>query len=629
MSRKEHKKLAAPSAVFGMYWGYAKRYPKTLCAVLVTSIAIQATFLVAPLYLRQFFNLLASNTPTPDTQQALLGILIILISVYLLEWASRRTQEWVVMYFQTHIMRDLSNAAFGYLLGHSHDFFVSNFAGSLTHKVSKFSRSFERLADAITFHFLPTFTFVVGAIIILFSRHPVLGTALLVWSVAFLAFQIWVSRIRQPYREAASEADTKITATLADAISNQNNIALFSGTEYEKGIFAEVTAKWRTVVSRLWITDGYIWSAIGLFMIAIEGGLMYGALVLWGRGLLTIGDFVLIQSYLIVTFDRLVGMNRELRGFYSALADGGEMVTIMQTPHGVVDRRGARHLAIEQGVVWFDDVTFNFHKGTPVLHQFNLTIGGGERVALVGPSGAGKSTVTKLLLRLYDVDDGAIKIDGQDISQVTQDSLRDAIAFVPQEPILFHRTLMDNIRYGWRDATDEQVIEAAKKAHCHEFISRLPDGYNTYVGERGIKLSGGERQRVAIARAILKDAPILVLDEATSSLDSESEALIQDALETLMHGKTVIVIAHRLSTIMRMDRIVVMEKGAIVAQGTHLQLINERGLYQKLWSIQAGGFIGGEEAGTKSIGGSEESELDVNEDDIDLDEKLADSPENK
>jgi len=314
-----------------------------------------------------------------------------------------------------------------------------------------------------------------------------------------------------------------------------------------------------------------------------------------------------------VTFDRLVGINRELRGFYSALADGGEMVTILQTPHEIRDKRAARHLAIEKGVVWFDDVTFNFHKGTPILHQFNLTIDGGERIALVGPSGAGKSTVTKLLLRLYDVDNGSVKIDGQDIAGVTQDSLRDAIAFVPQEPILFHRTLMDNIRYGWRDATDEQVIEAAKKAHCHEFISRLPEGYNTFVGERGIKLSGGERQRVAIARAILKDAPILVLDEATSSLDSESEAYIQDALETLMRGKTVIVIAHRLSTIMKMDRIVVMEKGTIVAQGTHLQLINERGLYQKLWSIQAGGFIGGDE----------DDENDVNESEAEAQAKLA------
>ena len=240
-------------------------------------------------------------------------------------------------------------------------------------------------------------------------------------------------------------------------------------------------------------------------------------------------------------------------------------------------------------------LSFDFDSERPILRNLEFHIPGGQKVALVGPSGAGKSTITKLLLRLYDVKSGSIAIDGQNIATVTQESLRNAIGFVPQEPILFHRTLMDNIRYGKRDATDEQVIEAARLAHCHEFISQLPSGYETLVGERGIKLSGGERQRVAIARAILKDAPILILDEATSSLDSESEQYIQEALHILMQGKTVLVIAHRLSTIMNMDRIFVIDKGRVEADGTHEQLLKEDGLYQKLWNIQAGGFIGMEE----------------------------------
>lgn len=240
-------------------------------------------------------------------------------------------------------------------------------------------------------------------------------------------------------------------------------------------------------------------------------------------------------------------------------------------------------------------VGFHFERDRSILQGLNLTLHGSEKVALVGPSGAGKSTIVKLLLRLHDVTDGAIEIDGQNIAHVTQDSLRDAIAFVPQEPVLFHRSLMENIRYGKRDATDAEVIEAARKAHCHEFIIGLPEQYDTFVGERGVKLSGGERQRVAIARAILKDAPILILDEATSSLDSESESLIQDSLKILMQDKTVLVIAHRLSTIMNMDRIVVLQDGAVVADGTHAELLEHGGLYQKLWSIQAGGFIVDEE----------------------------------
>ena len=268
------------------------------------------------------------------------------------------------------------------------------------------------------------------------------------------------------------------------------------------------------------------------------------------------------------------------------------MVDIMNLPREITDAPGAAQLAPRDGTIEFKDVVFAFSDGKPVLSDFNLAITGHEKVALVGPSGAGKTTITKLILRFYDVTGGAIEIDGQNISKVTQDSLRGAIAFVPQEPILFHRTLMENIRYGRRDATDAEVVEAAKQAHCYEFIMRTKDGFDTYVGERGIKLSGGERQRIAIARAILKNAPILILDEATSSLDSESEALIQDALARLMEGKTVIAIAHRLSTVMKMDRIIVIENGAVAMSGTHDELVtHDGGLYQKLWEIQAGGFL--------------------------------------
>jgi ABC-type multidrug transport system fused ATPase/permease subunit len=338
--------------------------------------------------------------------------------------------------------------------------------------------------------------------------------------------------------------------------------------------------RWRAATLRSWLADDFIWGMQGLLMVGINVGLLYGALQFWERGLITVGDFVLIQAYLLGIFDQLISITRELRRVYDGLADAGEMVHILQKPHGVPDRAGAPELSVGGGAIAFDRVDFHFNAERPILRDFSLRVAGGEKVALVGPSGAGKSTITRLLLRFYDVIGGAIEIDGQDIAAVRQESLRDAIAFVPQEPILFHRTLMENIRYGRRDATDEEVMEAARKAHCHEFISALPERYDTYVGERGVRLSGGERQRIAIARAILRDAPILILDEATSSLDSESEALIQDALEKLMKGKTVIAIAHRLSTIMHMDRILVLERGAIVDEGTHEELLERGGLYQ-------------------------------------------------
>ncbi|MBY0293915.1 ABC transporter ATP-binding protein/permease [Patescibacteria group bacterium] len=589
--KKSPKKMASAGRVFRMYWGHAKAHPIAISFVIIAALTLQAATLAGPLYLRKIFNILALPTHSQEAVAALIPLIGLVGAMYMLEWASRRLQTISMVVAESKIMAKLFDTSFVYLLGHSYNFFSSNFSGSLTHKVSKFSRSFETLFDSIFLQFLPTFLFVGGAVTVLYIHNHVIGLMLGIWSICFVLFQIFVARLRQPIREARAEADTKVTGTLADAISNQNTIALFSGTTYERSRFSAVVDDWRQKTTKSWLSDEYIWACIGIFMVAIEIGLLYGAVLFWKQGLFTVGDFVLMQAYLFTTFDRLVAINRELRRFFDAYSDASEMVYILDHAHEVADAKDAQKLTVKEGEINFKDVLFYFKEGSPVLDNLNLTLKSHEKVALVGPSGAGKSTITKLLLRFFDIKGGSIEIDGQNILKVTQDSLREAIAFVPQEPILFHRTLMENIRYGRRDATDEEVYEAAKKAHCHEFIAQLKDGYDTYVGERGVKLSGGERQRVAIARAILKNAPILILDEATSSLDSESEALIQDALQTLMQGKTVIVIAHRLSTIMKMDRIVVIEQGKVVATGTHEELLEQKGLYQKLWSIQAGGFI--------------------------------------
>jgi ATP-binding cassette subfamily B protein len=488
-------------------------------------------------------------------------------------------------------MTDLYDSAFDYLIGHSYQFFISHFSGTLTRRVSKYASAFESLMDSIMMEFFPMAVFVVGAVGILFLRNHTLGIVLGVWVVIFIAFQIYTARLKQPLRVARSEADSKLVGVLSDDVSNQNTIALFSGGVYEHRLFAEVVEHWRAATMHSWNTDEMIWTIQDALIVGINIAVLWGTLVLWQRGLFTVGDFVLVQSYLLGLFNQLTSINRNMRRCYDAIADASEMIEIIKMPHDVVDVPGAAKLAVNDGKIVFDDVGFSYPNGSAALTRFDLTIAGGEKLAFVGPSGAGKTTITKLLLRFYDVTDGAIKIDGQNIAAVTQDSLRNAIAFVPQEPILFHRTLMENIRYGRRDATDDEVFAAAHAAHCDKFIGSLSEGYGTLVGERGVKLSGGERQRVAIARAILKNAPILVLDEATSSLDSESEALIQDALQTLMQDKTTIVIAHRLSTIMKMDRIVVIEDGGIAAEGSHHELLEQGGLYKKLWSIQAGGFM--------------------------------------
>jgi ATP-binding cassette subfamily B protein len=394
-----------------------------------------------------------------------------------------------------------------------------------------------------------------------------------------------------PHDLRRSEADTRTTAQMADGITNNVNVKLFASYEYENKRFQDVTESQHRLRKKSWDIGNFFDLIQSSSMIGLEFWLMYVAIKLWNQGVLTVGDIVLIQTYLLRLFDKLWDMGQNIRMIYGALADANEMTEMLATPYEVQDVSGAKKLKVPKGKIEFKNVSFGYYRETPILQDFNLEVGAGERLALIGPSGGGKSTIVKTMFRFHDIQSGQILIDGQDISKVTQDSLRANMSLVPQEPILFHRSLMDNIRYARPKASEKEVIRAAKMAHADEFISSFREGYDTLVGERGIKLSGGERQRVAIARAILKDAPILVLDEATSSLDSESEMYIQDALSKLMKGRTTIVVAHRLSTIMQMDRIVVISDGKVVEQGRHDELLKvKKGMYQKLWGIQAGGF---------------------------------------
>lgn len=496
-----------------------------------------------------------------------------------------------MIWIESRAMANLSNQAFSNILRHSYEFFSNSFVGSLSRKVNRFASAYETIFDQLAFSLVPLFVTTATMLFVIFSRSQIIGIFILLWFVILLYLNYIAIKWKQKFEEERAAADTKVGGIISDSLTNTTTIKSFSAIAHEEGIYGAAVEALRKIRFFTWNINEVIRGVQGLFTVVVEVVVMVGSFKLYQQGLLTIGDFVLFQTYILGLASSLWGFGWVLKALYQAFADAKEMVEIIDKPFDVQDAPRAKALIVSDGKIEFEDVFFNFNETRTVLSGLSFTIAPGEKVAFVGSSGAGKTTITKIILRFYDVASGEVHIDGQNIAHVTQDSLRDAIALVAQEPILFHRSLMDNIRYGRRDATDEEVYEAAKKAHCHEFISALSDGYDTLVGERGVKLSGGERQRVAIARAILKNAPILILDEATSSLDSESEHLIQDALKVLMEGKTVIVIAHRLSTIMKMDRILVVEEGAIRASGKHEELLTKDELYKKLWSIQVGGFL--------------------------------------
>jgi ATP-binding cassette subfamily B protein len=587
---REQLPVSPPSVVLGYFGAAVARHPWLVLLSVTGPIALQLATLATGWYMRDFFNLLV--LPAGTVSEGVFLRVIVLVGIMLtVAWAARRMRGWSQIYLEVSVMEELMVDAFSGLMRHSYQFFSSQFSGTLTRRISKYRDAFETLYDVLTMTLIPLIVFIGGAAVVLSARNLVLGLSFAAWCAGVLWLQFKLAQWRQPLREIRTAEDSAVVGALADAVSNQSAISLFAAGTHETKRLLGIVTRWRKAILRSWIADENIWTFQGLLMIGLNVGMLYGAYVYWRRGMLTVGDFVLIQSYIAGTFDQIFNINRDLRRVYDAFADAGEMAGILERPLDVADPKAPVQLGTVRGEVSFDDVGFRYQGNQSVISDFSLTIRSGEKVALVGSSGAGKSTITKLLLRLFDVTSGSVKIDGIDVRDMAQDDLRAHIAFVPQDPVLFHRTLMDNIRYGRRDATDEEVIEAARKAHCHEFIERLSKGYETYVGERGVKLSGGERQRIAVARAILKNAPILVLDEATSSLDSESEALIQDALNVLMEGKTVIAIAHRLSTIMHMDRILVIEGGRIADQGTHQELLSREGLYQKLWNIQSGGFL--------------------------------------
>ncbi len=521
----------------------------------------------------------------------LVYLVIINILILIGGYISSRFLAWTMVYFQSNLMRELTDYSFGKIIKNSYHFFSNRFIGSLVTKSRRFVRAFEVMHDTVIFNFWSTFIILIGVFIVLFIQATLISLVFLIWVILYVLIISLFVKKNITYDIAKAEADSRVSGRLADVFSNVLALKVFSAKEREKDSFKKVTTDEAKHRDQSWYFKNKQDAVQAGLMTLVQAVILYLIIKLWIAGTMTTGTVVLIQTYLVIVFDYLWDLGKAFTKLMESAADMKEVIDIFETESDILDPQKPEISKMKTGSIEFNNVSFVYDSGQKVFSNFSLKIKSGEKIGLVGHSGAGKSTITKLLLRFVDVSSGEIKIDGQDVRAVLQDDLRKAISYVPQEPMLFHRTISENIAYGKPNATEEEVIEAAKKAHAHEFISTLKNGYNTLVGERGVKLSGGERQRVAIARVMLANTPILILDEATSSLDSISESYIQDAFGELMKGKTTIVIAHRLSTVQKMDRIVVLDKGQMTEEGTHKELLKRGGLYADLWGHQTGGFL--------------------------------------
>ncbi len=587
---------AAVMEVLREYWKQYKIHPwYSLIAFLLPAIGSIFVSYIPPLIIARMVNIFSAQGSI-SYDNVSWYIVVFGVSWLIGEMLWRIGMHYLIR-LETDGLARLGKLAYKRLSERDYDFYSNNFVGTLTNKGTAFSRGFEGFSDTLSFNIFSNVFPLIFATIVLWHYSSILALLLLACIVIVLLLTLPIIRRRSKMVAARHDAGSKMSGRLSDSLTNILAIKSFANESLEYKSFGlyvdDYAVKFKQASDYQNLRFDMVVSP--LFVITNVIGLV--AAVLLGQKLgLAVGTMIVVFSYFSQVTRIFFDFNRIYRGIESSISAAAEFTQLLLDPPAVADIQGAQTLKVSQAEIQFKTVDFGYDtqhgERQKFLDTFDLKINPHERVGLVGPSGGGKTTLTKLLLRFIDLQSGAITIDGQDISKVTQLSLRKHLSYVPQEPLLFHRSLFENIAYGRENATHEEVVEAARLARAHEFIEKLPQGYKTLVGERGIKLSGGQRQRVAIARAILKNAPILILDEATSSLDSESEKYIQEGLWELMKDKTALVIAHRLSTIKHLDRIIVLAEGKIVQDGTHDELIKKPGLYATLWSHQSGEFLG-------------------------------------
>ncbi|CAM3567255.1 Multidrug ABC transporter ATP-binding protein [Bordetella sputigena] len=575
----------------GFTFRHWRRQPLHVTAIALLMLMSAAADVVTPMYAGRLIDAVTGGAAAePAVWHGALTAFAILIGLGVLSLLLRQCAFATISAMTVAMMSRICAEAFQRVQRFSSDWHANTFAGSTVRKITRGIWALDLLNDTLLLALLPTLVMLSGAAVLLGLHWPVMG---LIVGVSALVYLVAVVALSLGYVAPAARLgnawDTRLGGALADAITCNAVVKAFGAERREEARLQRIIRKWRSRTLRGWLRGTVNGTAQGSMLVVMRIAIVGTGLLLWAGQRASAGDiaFVLTMFFILQGYMRELGTN--IRNLQRSVNDMEELVSLERQPLGIADRPGAVPITITAGEIRFDHVTFQYGgHTTPLYRDFSIRIAPGERVGLVGHSGSGKTTFVKLIQRMHDVNAGAILIDGQDIATVQQASLRAQIAIVQQEPILFHRSLAENIAYARPGASRAEIEAAARLANAHDFIATLPRGYETMVGERGIKLSGGERQRVAIARAFLADAPILILDEATSSLDSESEMLIQQAMERLMVGRTTVVVAHRLSTVRALDRLIVMEKGRLIEEGTHDDLVAmPDGVYRRLYERQA------------------------------------------
>ncbi|WP_375508091.1 ABC transporter ATP-binding protein [uncultured Caballeronia sp.] len=575
-----------------VHWG---KQPWRIVAIVALALLAALADVLTPLFAGRLVDALAAGASGKALAwEAAVTAFCALAALGLSATLLRQLVFMNIIALTLRMMSEIAADAFHRVQRFSTDWHGNSFAGSTVRKITRGMWALDLLNDTLLIALLPSVVMLVGATALLGAHWTVMGVVVGIGSLVYIGVTVALSLgFVAPAARLGNAWDTRMGGALADAVSCNTVVKAFGAETREEARLALVIGKWRHRTKRTWARGTINGGVQGGMLVLMQVAILGAALLLWNADKASVGDitFTLTMFFMLQGYLREIGMH--VRNLQRSVNDMEELVSLEAQPLGIEDKPGAGHIAISKGEIRFDHVTFCYEgHTTPLYDDFSVHIKSGERVGLVGHSGSGKTTLIKLIQRLYDVSGGKITIDGQNIANVKQASLRGQIAIVQQEPVLFHRSLAENIAYAKPGATRAEIERAARLASAHDFIDRLPQGYDTLVGERGIKLSGGERQRVAIARAFLADAPVLILDEATSSLDSESEVLIQQAMERLMVGRTTLVVAHRLSTVRALDRLLVLDKGRIAEEGSHDKLIElDNGLYRRLYERQALGLM--------------------------------------